>query len=241
MLRDWIEDGAKWTGGRIDRFQFSTESRAGYDWWALQSLREIKPPQVKNKAWVRSDVDRFVLRRLEDKSLSPASTASPRALVRRLYFDLTGLPPTPEQVKTFEQDPTEKRYRAIVERLLASAHYGERWGRHWLDVVRFGESDGFERNNPRKNFWHYRDWVINALNEDMPYDQFVRLQLAGDVLQPGRDGAAAVGFLVAGVHNTVVGGSKRMKLLARQDEVGRDRRRGRADLSGIDCQLRKMP
>ena len=143
----------------------------------------------------------------------------PRNLIRRLYFDLIGLPPTPEQVAAFVADPSEASYQRIVEDLLNSQHYGERWGRHWLDVVRFGESDGFERNFQRENAWHYRDWVINALNDDMPYDEFVRMQLIGDQLAGGTDGAAATGFWVAGVHNTTVGGSKRMKQLARQDEI----------------------
>ena len=109
---------------------------------------------------------------------------------------------------------------ALVDRLLARPEHGERWGRHWLDIARFGESDGFERNGPRKSFWHYRDWVIQALNDDMPYDRFARMQIAGDVLTDGApDGLAAVGFLVAGVHNTVVGSSERMRLLAREDEL----------------------
>ena len=108
----------------------------------------------------------------------------------------------------------------MVDALLGSPHYGERWGRHWLDLARFGESDGFERNNVRNNLWPYRDRVIRALNDDMPYDEFVRMQVSGDVLKPGAPaGQTAVGFLVAGLHNTVVGGSEFMKKTARQDEL----------------------
>ncbi|MDP6448288.1 MAG: DUF1549 domain-containing protein, partial [Pirellulaceae bacterium] len=151
--------------------------------------------------------------------MNPSPAAQPRALIRRLYVDLIGLPPTPEQVAAFVNDPSDAAYETLVNRLLDAPEYGQRWGRHWLDVVRFGESDGFERNGPRKNFWHYRDWVIDAFNADLPYDEFVRQQLAGDLLVGGREGAASAGFLVAGVHNTVVGSSERMKLLARQDEL----------------------
>src|SRR5690606_35203993 len=122
---------------------------------------------------------------------SPA--ADPRTLVRRLYYDLIGLPPEPKIVAEFIRDPSDANYEAIVERLLASPHYGERWGRHWLDIARFGESNGFERNDPRRNAWPYRDWVIESLNADMPYDRFAQMQLAGDVLDRGPEGAAAVG------------------------------------------------
>ena len=220
LLRQWIDGGAVWTGNpTIDRFQFSSSSRAGYDWWSLQPLRTVTPPQVAERDWPRSDLDRFVLARLEAADLNPSPAAKPRALIRRLYVDLIGLPPTPEQVAAFVNDPSDAAYEALVNRLLDAPEYGQRWGRHWLDVVRFGESDGFERNGPRKNFWHYRDWVIDAFNADLPYDEFVRQQLAGDLLVGGREGAASAGFLVAGVHNTVVGSSERMKLLARQDEL----------------------
>ncbi|MBP87126.1 MAG: hypothetical protein CMJ64_10480 [Planctomycetaceae bacterium] len=219
MLRKWIAEGAVWGTSTIDPFQFTSDSRGGYDWWSLQPLQEIAPPKVKQTEWLRSDLDNFILHQLERNELTPSQPADPRALVRRLYFDLLGLPPAPEVIDTFVNDPSDAAYDKLVNDLLESPHYGERWGRHWLDVARYGESDGFERNNVRKNIWHYRDWVIKALNDDMPYDEFVRKQLAGDIVENGKDGAAAVGFLVAGVHNTVVGGSKRMKLLARQDEL----------------------
>lgn len=226
VLKQWIENGAKWGTSPIDRFAFSTDSRAGRDWWSLQPLSKVSPPELKPyrngwdpAEWVRNDVDRFIIAKLQEKNLMPTAMAKPRTLIRRLYFDLIGLPPTPEQIRQFQSDPSEDAYQKIVEELLASKHYGERWGRHWLDVVRYGESDGFERNFPRKNAWHYRDWVINAFNEDLPYDQFVKMQLIGDLLEPGLTGDSATGFWVAGVHNTVVGGSDRMKKLARQDEI----------------------
>ena len=217
-LKRWIDEGANWTAGELDLFSISTETRAGRDWWSLQPLQDISPP-APTSDWGRNAIDAFVLQRLQSEGLRPSSESDPRNLIRRLYFDLIGLPPTPEQVAAFVADPSEASYQIIVEDLLESRHFGERWGRHWLDVVRFGESDGFERNFQRENAWHYRDWVINALNDDMPYDEFVRMQLIGDQLASETDGAAATGFWVAGVHNTTIGGSKRMKQLARQDEI----------------------
>jgi hypothetical protein len=217
-LKQWIDEGAHWNDGALDMFSITTDSRAGRDWWSLQPIREVPAPALDSR-WGRNAIDGFVLPRLRDEGLAPSPEAEPRNLIRRLYFDLTGLPPTPEQVAAFIADPSEASYLTMVEKLLDSQHYGEHWGRHWLDVVRFGESDGFERNFQRENAWHYRDWIIRALNDDMPYDQFVRMQLIGDQLAGGTEGAAATGFWVAGVHNTVVGGSERMKLLARQDEI----------------------
>src|SRR5206468_7882674 len=138
-------------------------------------------------------------------------------LIRRLSFDLIGLPPSPEAVNAFVNDSRPGAYRRLVDRLLASPHHGERWGRHWLDIVRFGESDGFERDLPRFNAWPYRDWVVDALNAKLPYDEFVRLQLAGDVLRPvDPDALAASGFLVAGPHDIVVPVSETMKATMRQ-------------------------
>lgn len=192
----------------------SAEERAGRDWWSLQPLKVQEAPSLASNA-----VDAFILERLKKENLRPSTKASPRVQIRRLYFDLIGIPPTPAQVSAFEKNPTDAAYRAIVDELLASVHYGERWGRHWLDVARFGESDGFERNTPRNNLWPFRDWVIKALNADMPYDEFVRMQIIGDLIKPGSEGKSAVAFLAAGLHNTVVGGSEFMKKTARQDEL----------------------
>jgi hypothetical protein len=220
LLRAWIASGASWGSDPIDPFRTTTDRRAGYDWWSLRPLRTVTPPDITADAWVRSPIDRFILERLHAKRLSPSPVADRRTLLRRVCFDLIGLPPTPEEVEAFVADPDPLAYEKLVDRLLASPHYGERWGRHWLDVVRYGESDGFERNFPRPNAWHYRDWVIRALNADMPYDEFCRLQIAGDVLAPhDADAIRATGFLVAGIHNTVVGGSKEMQENARQDEL----------------------
>ncbi len=213
LFKEWIESGAKWGRDPIDPFAHTTSHRAGLDWWALQP---VKRPTLSGTT---HPVDSFVIAKLRDKGLSLSPEADRRTLIRRVYFDLIGLPPTPEEVHAFVNDKTANAYERVIDRLLASPHYGERWARHWLDVVRFGETDGFERNTSRPNAWHYRDWVIRALNADMPYDHFARLQLAGDVIEPGNpDAIKATGFLVAGVHNTVLG-NERMRAVARQDEL----------------------
>ena len=195
------------------------ENKATSEWWSLQPIQKISPPQNNNKQLIKNSVDLFIQKKLEDNNLQPSSMADPRTQIRRLYFDLIGLPPDPKQIKAFESNPSDEAYRKIVNELLESKHYGERWGRHWLDIARFGESDGFERNNPRNNLWPFRDWVISALNDDMPYDEFVKMQIAGDIIKPGTEGTSAVAFLAAGLHNTVVGGSEFMKKTARQDEL----------------------
>ncbi len=220
LLKEWIESGAKWGTDPIDPFRFTTSTRAGYDWWALQPIVRPKVPETPNtKHQTLNTIDKFIVAKLSDKALSLAPEADPRTLIRRVYFDLVGLPPTPAEVDAFVKDRAPDAYEKAVVRLLASPHYGERWARHWLDVVRYGETDGFERNTPRQNSWRYRDWVIRALNADMPYDEFARLQLAGDVLKPNDpDAVKATGFLVAGVHNTVLGNDQ-MRAVARQDEL----------------------
>jgi len=221
VLHDWIWAGAKWGSTEtLDPFQFTTTKRGGYDWWSLQPVKRPEQPGVSQSDWVANPIDAFILNRLDSDKLKPSAPADSRALIRRLYFDLTGLPPSAKKVAAFVANPTDAAYRRVVDDLLSSPHYGERWGRHWLDLARFGESDGFERNNVRNNLWPYRDWVIRAMNDDKPYDEFVRMQVAGDVLKPGDPaGQKAVGFLVAGLHNTVVGGSEFMKKTARQDEL----------------------
>jgi hypothetical protein len=228
VLSKWLDGGGTWAGGAIERFAYSSEQRAGYDWWSLQALPANQPPPADKSGWtIRNPIDQFVLAKLKEKSLMPSKEASPTALIRRVYFNLIGLPPPPEIVERFRRSPTDEAYAEIVDELLKSPRYGERWGRHWLDVARFGETDGFERNGVRENMWHYRDWVIAALNADMPYREFAERQLMGDLMPDSPNVTtdkrlntiAATGFYVAGVHNTVVGGSLRMKRLARQDEL----------------------
>ncbi|HEY1188698.1 MAG TPA: DUF1553 domain-containing protein [Gemmata sp.] len=216
LLKEWIAGGAKWGTDPIDPFRFTTAARAGRDWWALQPLVRPKLPDGANRT---HPVDAFVRAKLAGQGLALSPEADRRTLIRRLYFDLIGLPPAPEEVEAFVRAKDAGAYEKLVDQLLVSPHYGERWARHWLDVVRYGETDGFERNTPRPNAWPYRDWVIRALNADLPYDQFAKLQLAGDVLKPDDpDAVRATGYLVAGVHNTVLGNDQ-MRAVARQDEL----------------------
>jgi hypothetical protein len=222
LLREWILSGATWGSNPIDPFRFSTNKRAGYDWWSLQPLVKVKLPHTADapRGWGKHPIDRIIYARLKEKGLAPSPRADPRTLVRRIYIDLIGLPAPGSVIDKFDKDPSAKAWAQLVDELLASQHYGERWARHWLDVVRFGESHGYEYNQPREAAWHYRDWVIRAFNNDLPYDQFTRMQLAGDVIKPKTlEGAAAVGFLVAGTHNTVLGASPAMKLAGRHEEL----------------------
>lgn len=219
LFARWLQQGAPLPESPIDPIALSSKYRAGLDWWSLQPLRDTASTKPNTEAWVRNSIDAFVLEKLIEQGLEPNPSASHRVWLRRVYLDLIGIPPSFDEVVAFEANPSEQAHEAVVDRLLASSAYGERWARHWLDVVRFGESDGFERNFPRRNSWPYRDWVIRALNEDMPYDEFVRMQIAGDQLDSSPDGTAAIGFLVCGLHNTVVGQSERMKRIAKQDEL----------------------
>ena len=208
--------------GAVEDLLLTTDRRAGYDWWSLQPVARPAVPKVETAQWVRNPIDAFVLDRLEKEGLSPSPEADRRTLIRRVSFDLTGLPPAPEDVEAFVLDKSPDAFENLVDKLLASPHYGERWARHWFDVVRFGESQGFERNHFRHNAWRYRDWVIAALNADLPYDEFVRQQIAGDVLRPDDPLAvAATGFLVCGAYDLVgqAEGTDTMKLVSRQDQL----------------------
>ena len=159
---------------------------------------------MHDHAWPINDIDRFILARLEAEGLSPVRDADKLALIRRVTFDLTGLPPTPEEIEAFVADRSPDAFERVVDRLLASPAYGERWGRHWLDVARYGESTGSSRNLPLPHAWRYRDYVIDAFNRDKPYDQFIREQIAGDLLPSGSERERvehliATGFLALGV------------------------------------------
>jgi mono/diheme cytochrome c family protein len=202
-IRAWVAAGAPYQDEPV------TPPRAGPDWWSLQPIRHPTVPVVEgpDAGWSRTPIDAFILARLKTKGLSPAPETDRATLLRRLSFDLTGLPPTPEDIDSFVDDPDPLAYEKRVDRLLASPRYGERWGRHWLDVVRFGESEGYETNMPRFNAWPYRDYVIRAFNQDTPFARFALEQLAGDTLA-GTEGAdwlsqAATGFLVGGTHDIV--------------------------------------
>ena len=172
--------------------------------WSFQPVQTPLVPHSRFDALARNPVDRFVFAALEKKGLHPSPPASKLALLRRVTLDLTGLPPTPEEIRAFLADKSPNAYEKVVDRLLASPAYGEQWGRHWLDVVRYGESHGYEQNHLRPNAWPYRDYVIRAFNADKPYNEFVTEQLAGDIVGKGDpDREVATGFLVAGIHDTV--------------------------------------
>ncbi|MBM83639.1 MAG: hypothetical protein CMJ78_24030, partial [Planctomycetaceae bacterium] len=186
-----------WTARKVDE--------KDRQWWAFQPLASPQPPKVKDAKWPLNDIDRFVLKRLEDKGINPNGSIDRRRYIRRATFDLIGLPPTPEEITEFVNDKSPDAFDRLLTRLLESQHYGERWARHWLDVARFAESSGFEHDYNRDFAFHYRDFVIKALNADMPYDQFVRWQLAGDEFAPDDPLALmATGFLGAGVFPTQI-------------------------------------
>jgi len=221
-LRQWIASRAVWGSDPIDPYQVTTERRAGRDWWSLQPVRRVDRPRVPRADWTRQPTDAFVLQKLESNGLAPTAEADRLALIRRLSFDLIGLPPTPDAVDAFLGDSAPGACERLVERYLASPQYGPRWARWWLDLARYGESNGFEYDEFRPNAWRYRDWVIDALNRDRPYDEFARLQLAGDVLAPDDPGAVeATGFLVAGAYDTAGQNqqSQAMKAVVRGDEL----------------------
>ncbi len=221
-IREWLAAGAEWPIEVLDPFEYSDDKRGGYDWWSLQPVTRPEIPTAIDSYHPANPIDRFVHARLHAVGLQPAPTADARTLLRRLYFDLIGLPPSPEEVQAFVKDPSPEAYSQVVERLLNSTQYGERWARHWLDVVRFGETQGYERNLIRENAWQYRDWVIRAFNEDLPYDDFVRYQIAGDVLKPDDfDAMIATGYHVCGTWDQVghVEGSETMRVAARWDHI----------------------
>jgi hypothetical protein len=190
VLASWINSGAIWPEHKIapkaaptaDGYRITPEQRA---WWSFQPVTKPEPPAVQNKTWPKTGIDRFLLARMEAKGLKPAPAADRRTLIRRAYYDLTGLPPTNDEVNAFLKDRSPDAFARIVDKLLASPGYGERWGRRWLDVARYAdEMYSSTEDNPYPNAWRYRDWVVNAFNEDMPYDTFLKAQIAGDLVDP---------------------------------------------------------
>lgn len=178
LLRRWIDQGANWPK---DDEALTVKT----DHWAYQPIKDSDPPAFDDSAakqWIRNSIDAFVLAKLREKGLEPSPPADRYTLIKRLYYDVIGLPPKPEDVDAFVNDSSPNAYEKVVDRLLASEHFGERWGRHWLDKARYADSDGYEKDRPRPNAWRYRDWVIEAINRDMPFDEFTRQQLAGDLL-----------------------------------------------------------
>jgi len=192
ILRKWIESGANYSLH-----------------WAFQPIERPAPPLPKEDGWGRNEIDAFVQAKLHVADLSPSPEASPEELIRRLYLDLTGLPPSYEEVQEFASNPKDSAYEQIVDKLLASKHFGERWGRHWLDLARYADSNGYLGDELRPDAWRYRDWVIQAINNDMPYDQFSTEQIAGDLLKDATDSQRiATGFHRNAMENTEAGVDK---------------------------------
>jgi cytochrome c553 len=206
VLTEWVKQGAPWPAAvQLAAPAAPSKHRVIVDsdkaFWSFQPVKMPVLPEVKDEKWCSNPVDRFVLAKLEAEGLAPAAPAGRDELIRRATFDLIGLPPTPAEVEAFVNDPAPDAYEHLIDRLLASPRYGERWGRHWLDLVRFSESDGFKQDAYRPNAWPYRDYVIKSFNDDKPYAQFVTEQLAGDEVAPGDPNiVVATGFLRAGMY-----------------------------------------
>jgi hypothetical protein len=199
----------------------ATSGAAGYSntsdgkWWSFRPVSKPAPPKVRNQHWIANDVDAFILAKLESKGLRPAPPAEKRTLIRRATLDLTGLLPSPEEIDAFVNDSSANAFQKVVDRLLASPQYGERWARHWLDLARYADSEGFKNDEPRPNIWRYRDYVINSFNADKPYDRFVREQIAGDELYPGDDHA----LIATGFHRHFPDDTDARDLLQRRQEI----------------------
>ena len=209
-VRRWIEAGAVVPRSADSEEPIRIDHPEGYDWdrerehWAYQPIATSPPPSVSDPAWCRNEIDQFILARLEQAGLAPAPEADKRVLIRRAYFDLIGLPPDPEAVNRYLADHSDSAFSRMVDELLESNQYGERWGRHWLDVARYADSNGLDENTAFGNAWRYRDWVVEAINADKPYDRFVLEQIAGDLLEDASEGSnrpsrlLATGFLALG-------------------------------------------
>jgi hypothetical protein len=213
-LKAWIDEGAKMPG----EAEAAAAMKLTTDHWSFQPVKRPDVPKSGN-AWAKNELDEFLLTKMQEKGIAPSVPADPRTLIRRLYLVMHGMPPSPEEVEAFVAACTtsgaQGTYAELVEKVLASPRYGERWARHWMDVVRYADTNGFETNRERKTAYHYRDWIIESFNADKPYDQFVREQIAGDAL--GAD--AATGFLVAGTHDIVKSPDINLTLMQRQDEL----------------------
>jgi len=214
LIRDWIDQGAEWNGP-------TGKAQGTPVHWSFRAPVRAKPPEVQNKRWVRNAIDRFVLARLEAQRITPAPEADRATLIRRLSLDLIGLPPNVEQVTAFVRDPAPDAYERLVDSLLASPHFGERWGRHWLDLARYADSEGYQVDRARPHAYLYRDWVIDALNRDLPFDQFTIEQLAGDLIPN------------ATVEQKIAAGFHRNTLMNHEDGVDREEFRCKAKVDRV--------
>ncbi len=191
-LTNWVKMGAPYPNADLSLLRAANEKgkldlEKEREFWSFQSVKKPALPKVKNSSWVKNPIDKFVLSKLEQAKLTPAKAADKRTLIRRTTFDLTGLPPTLQEINDFLNDTSPQAFEKVVDRLLDSPHYGEHWARHWLDVARYADSNGLDENVAYGTAWKYRDYVVNALNNDKPYDQFLKEQLAGDLLEPTQD------------------------------------------------------
>ncbi|MFT7638618.1 MAG: hypothetical protein ACI9G1_000343 [Pirellulaceae bacterium] len=204
LITKWLEMGAPWTPGTDEpaaaEHKQLTITEEDRNWWAYRKLVRPDVPKVKNGSWVTSPIDAFILQQLEANGLNPVKPADKIALIRRATYDLIGLPPTPAEIDAFVNDNSPAAYENLIDRLLESDHYGEKWGRHWLDLVRYAETHGYERDSTKPFAWRYRDYVIRAFNEDKPYSQFMLEQLAGDELDDvTTDSLTATGYYRLGI------------------------------------------
>jgi len=226
-FRRWIAQGA--ANPQIEKKPEQTaetespERAAAQKHWSLQPMARPRPPRVENSAWPEGDIDRFLLARLEQQSLVPVADAEPHVLLRRVYFDLIGLPPSPQEIAAFQADHSPTAYRELVDRLLASPQFAERWARHWLDMARFAESNGRDRDVLMPYAWRYRNYVIDAIDEDLPYDRFLQEQIAGDLLEAEssqeRDRLRIATGLLAVGSKSLTGGGLEMDLVDEQIDV----------------------
>jgi len=207
ILTHWVRIGLPWTPGQEEEDDGHDDAHGPpqvneqtKQFWSFQPVERPQVPDVGDQQWVAVPIDAFILAKLETAGLHPAPPADRNSLLRRVFYDLIGLPPTPQEVAAFLADDSSDAWERVVDRLLDSPHYGEKWGRHWLDLVRYAESNSYERDDPKPNVWRYRDYVIRSLNDDKPYDQFVSEQLAGDEFESGdSDALIATGYYRLGI------------------------------------------
>ncbi|MFM7163123.1 MAG: DUF1549 domain-containing protein, partial [Planctomycetaceae bacterium] len=222
-LAEWVKRGAPWPAEKADSKtgEFDLAARKAQQ-WALQPVQPQTPPEVRHPEWVFNEIDQFVVARLEAAGLAPSPVVNRRALLRRLSYDLVGLPPTPEELQAFEADGSPQAVESVIDRLLASPRYGERWARHWLDLVRYAETSGHEFDFEIPLAWQYRDYVVRGFNADVPYNQWVLEHVAGDLLpEPRRHPVEGFNESIIGTGFWFLGESKHSPVEIRVDAAER--------------------